>query len=67
MKKDHRKEYKYNYEEIKREMKYFITHLKLIVNELSGDPERFVRRTIKDCERVIKETEENLKDQDASS
>lgn len=58
--RNHKQEYPYNYEYLEREMKEAMSQLKLIVDDLSGDPQLFIKRTIQDLQKAINHTKENL-------
>lgn len=59
--KNHKTEYKYNYEVLERELMYLKTELKNIIPDLSGDPQMFIKRQLVTIEAALTETSSNLK------
>lgn len=59
--KNHKKEYKYNYEELVRELSYTTASLGLILDDIDENPRKLVERIINDIKKKVAETTDNLK------
>lgn len=58
---NHKAKHKYNYEELLREMVYLKTSLNMLAEDLKGNPKKLAKRLVKDIERKLDETSQNLK------
>lgn len=58
---NHKTEYKYNYEELRRSIVSVREHLKLIAIDLEGDKKLFIEHLIINIDSTLKETIRNLK------
>lgn len=58
---NHKSRYKYNYEELQRELIYLKANINLLAENLQGNPKKLAKRLVKDIEKKLDETTHNLK------